>query len=134
MFAAVRWLRSVTARARGRRPPDIDLVLERLAEDEAPRGGLEDDAYGPLLAAVSALAAARSARFASTDELSAAARALLRATARAAASGRASGLADALAPFGVGPPIGLAPDAAAANARAIATALGATAGSPGEAR
>lgn len=56
---------------------DVERVVERLAEDEALRGDLTDEGYGPLLAVVADLVVARGERFAVTDDLYVAARRLL---------------------------------------------------------
>lgn len=82
-----------------REQPNVERAVERLSEDEALRGSLEDDGYGPLLEAAASLALARADRFASTEALYLALRALLAAAVRAAERRDVAELAAAAVPL-----------------------------------
>ena len=116
---------------------NAERAVERLLDDEALRGDLEDDGYGPLLGVVTTLVDARAARFPTTDALYAASHGLLRAAVAAASAGQADGLTSAAHPLLIGqeeaafreqlPRLG---GDSNQNARAIARALAAATGTP----
>jgi hypothetical protein len=72
---------------------DPERAFERLAEDEALRRDLTDDAFGPLLDLSAKIASARAGRFATTDALSSALRAFLAGAAQYARTGETTDLA-----------------------------------------
>ena len=76
--------------------PDPERAFERLAEDEALRGDLDDASFGPLLALSASLAVARAGRFATTGGLYGALRAFLDGAAEYARSGETIELAQGL--------------------------------------
>jgi hypothetical protein len=73
--------------------------VERLSEDEALRGSLEDDGYGPLLNVAAALAIARVGKVASFDELYVAIRRLLVEAVASAERGNPTSLIGATRPL-----------------------------------
>jgi len=115
-------------------PPDARRAVERLSEDEALRGDLTDEGYGPLLGVAAGLAVARAGRFASTDDLYLALRRLLKGAVDAAERSDLSSLAAAAAPALIEPDEraallgalrqrrGSADEVAASIARALAAA------------
>ena len=117
-------------------PPDARRAVERLSEDEALRGDLTDEGYGPLLGVVAGLAIARAGRFASTDDLYLALRRLLKGAVDAAERSDFSTLAAAATPALIAPDEravllgalprrrGSADEVAAGIAHAIAMATG----------
>lgn len=116
---------------------NAERAVERILDDEALRGDLEDAGYGPLLSVVTKLADARAASFPTTDALYAASRQLLATAVAAASDGNANPLASAVHPLLTSeeeaafraqlPRLGADPNQ---NAPAIARALAAATGTP----
>lgn len=118
---------------------NAERAVERLLDDEALRGDLEDEGYGPLLSVVTTLADARAVRFPTTDALYAASRQLLAGAVSTASDGQTDSLAAAVHPLLTSeeeaafrkllPRLG---GDANQNARAIARALAAATNTPFE--